>query len=112
MYLKFIVICPFILDGFGAYYGCFKNNDTHLPFHQTSDWSYMTNEMCQCNCLKAGKPYAGTQYFGKCSCGDNLPSNDYSLEERYCNSQCKGNSSQMCGGFERNSIYGTGLENL
>ena len=70
------------------------------------------DEMCQCNCLKAGKPYAGTQYFGKCSCGDNLPSNDYSLEERYCNSQCKGNSSQMCGGFERNSIYGTGLENL
>ena len=68
----------------------------------------MTNEMCQCHCLSEGKALAGTQNFHICYCGDVVPPEQ--KPEAECDMPCKGNSSQICGGYFRNSVYGTGLD--
>ena len=98
-------------DNFGYYHGCYRDKISGLrtlPSNYMKSSSDMTIEMCLCHCFKAGRAFAGVQYHFECFCGDILP--PIQVPEEECNAPCRGNSSQMCGGAERNSVYGTGLD--
>lgn len=48
------------------------------------------------------------QYYAQCFCGDNHNKHGAAVDTQ-CNTPCKGNHQQMCGGTWRLSIYGTGI---
>ncbi len=54
-----------------------------------------------------GTTYAAVQNWDQCFCGDSYGGQGEAPESD-CNQPCKGDSSQMCGGAWRNSVYQTG----
>ena len=66
----------------------------------------MTVESCQTFCSSSNNNYglAGLEYSGECYCGNALQ--QYSaLGYTDCNMPCSGNSSEICGGSSRLSVY-------
>jgi hypothetical protein len=87
--------------------GCYP--DSRVP--DGAEWAdslVMTPAICSMQC-------AGFKYFGLQTCANNpgnicVCGNDYGkhggkASEGDCNQPCKGDTSVMCGGCERNSIY-------
>ncbi|KAJ3579386.1 hypothetical protein NPX13_g1177 [Xylaria arbuscula] len=68
--------------------------------------SEMTNDKCLKSCLDGGFPFAGTEYGGECYCGV-VVGNGTALatDDSTCNMPCNGDSSQICGGPARLSLY-------
>jgi hypothetical protein len=70
-------------------------------------WQAMTNELCQTTCQAAGYTYAGTEYSGECYCANEIlngggPAPD---GDALCNMACYGNSTEICGGQNRLSLF-------
>ncbi|CAG2204414.1 unnamed protein product [Mytilus edulis] len=86
------------------YLGCYKD-DFRRMLDERHDNSLMTLEMCQKICYN--RRYLGLQSFYECFCGDSMgDSNMYQkVNDTECNLACRGNSSQICGGLWRNSVY-------
>jgi len=53
-----------------------------------------------------GQPYAGLDAGGRCSCGLSYDK-DGSANEIFCNDECTGNSTQLCGSNIAMSVYQT-----
>ncbi|MCJ1306581.1 hypothetical protein MMC25_000224 [Agyrium rufum] len=86
------------------YIGCAnETNPRALPL-ATSVSPGMTIETCQSYCLSQNLPLAGLEYADECHCGTALQSNS-TLGFTGCNMPCAGNSSEMCGGSSRLSVY-------
>ncbi|KAK6068607.1 WSC domain-containing protein [Seiridium cupressi] len=66
--------------------------------------SAMTNELCTAACSTAGYSLAGTEYSGECYCGD-VYSNGGAQVSNGCNMVCNGNTSEVCGGSNRLSVW-------
>ena len=87
--------------------GCFKdpNNPYDLDGHLERS-SSNTPQRCVEICSARGFAYAGVQYGQSCLCGNSYgkfgPADN-------CNMKCTGYSSQICGGYNSNSVYGTGV---
>lgn len=64
----------------------------------------VTNELCTAACKSAGYPLAGTEYSGECYCGQ-VFSNGGAPATSGCNMVCNGNSSEICGGPNRLSVW-------
>lgn len=64
----------------------------------------MTNNECAKGCSKMGFSISGTENSGQCFCGNELVGSK-KVESSDCNSPCVGDSSQMCGGSARLSVY-------
>jgi hypothetical protein len=64
----------------------------------------MTVEACQSYCLGKNYPLAGVEYSTECYCGLSLSYNS-SVGRTGCTMACKGNSSEICGGSSRLSVY-------
>uniref|UniRef100_A0A1I8JG41 WSC domain-containing protein n=3 Tax=Macrostomum lignano TaxID=282301 RepID=A0A1I8JG41_9PLAT len=64
----------------------------------------MTQEFCSGFCALGGFPYFGLQYARACYCSWDFGSVG-PAKESDCNITCNGNSSQICGGFWRNSVF-------
>ncbi|KAL4233177.1 hypothetical protein ACF0H5_007861 [Mactra antiquata] len=65
----------------------------------------MTVEMCVEFCIKTkGHTYAGTENGSECYCGNVIPQ-DKLRPDSECNYVCKGDSTQICGGEWRLTIY-------
>ncbi len=86
--------------------GCFKDKGDpsgttgrDLDGLMWSD-SQMTTEKCLQHCQEYN--YAGTQYSFQCFCGNNY--GRYGKASN-CNSPCKGNAKQTCGGTWANNVY-------
>lgn len=71
----------------------------------TNGWwgNPMTNTECAKGCSKNGFSISGAEYGGQCFCGNSLSSKKVASSE--CNSKCAGDSSQLCGGPARLSVY-------
>lgn len=63
----------------------------------------MTLEKCASLC--SSYPYFGTQWSRECFCGDELTEGSAAAPEADCNMPCAGDSSQLCGGGRRLSLY-------
>ena len=87
--------------------GCFKdpNSPYDLDGHLERS-SSNTPQRCVEICSAKGFAYAGVQYGQSCLCGNSYgkfgPADN-------CNMKCTGDSSQICGGYNSNSVYGTGV---
>ncbi|XP_031557248.1 uncharacterized protein LOC116293891 [Actinia tenebrosa] len=89
-----------------GYVGCFADQspDRDLPFALSV--RDLTPTTCRLACKKAQHAYAGLQYGYLCRCGDSY--GKYTrLGEDQCSTACKGDGTQICGGFFRSSIYAT-----
>ncbi|RYP78808.1 hypothetical protein DL770_006817 [Monosporascus sp. CRB-9-2] len=98
------------LNGTWTYQGCFEDN---INGQRTLPWALYfpeTNsaEVCLGRCAEFGYPVAGMEYGEECFCGDpvNLfESGSTQRPESECNIVCSGNSSAICGGGARLSLY-------
>ncbi|KAI0871876.1 WSC domain-containing protein [Hypoxylon argillaceum] len=90
--------------------GCWTDDSSDgkaLFYRQDNlDTSTLTTELCLQSCLSGGFPFAGTEYAGECYCGV-VVGNGTALasDASTCNMPCNGNSSEICGGPARLSLY-------
>jgi hypothetical protein len=88
--------------------GCY----TDQPYSRTLAYTAtitgdLTVEKCLSACSAAGYPYSGVEYGDECHCGSSFdngggPASDGSAG---CSFTCAGNSSEICGGSQRLSLY-------
>lgn len=101
-------------DAIGNYYlGCFEENNENKIFTSfaMSFISINTPEYCSNLCYKNGYAYSGVTYMTECYCG-NQPPDEYmnpKLEDKQCDSKCKGDANQFCGGAWKMGVFSTGL---
>ncbi|KAG8881117.1 hypothetical protein FRB97_000169 [Tulasnella sp. 331] len=62
----------------------------------------MTNALCSATCAAKGYMYAGSEYSNECYCGNSL--GDATLST-WCNGPCAGDSTSICGGTYKLSVY-------
>ena len=97
--------------GTGTYVGCFKDGGEAqgVAGHDLDGevlWpSSLTPELCVGECAERGYAYAGVQWGRACFCGSGYGRFGKSDE---CKTPCWGDSQQICGGFNVNSVYETG----
>jgi pimeloyl-ACP methyl ester carboxylesterase len=91
-------------SGSPTYVGCFTDDANRaLPVELGTGH---TVESCAQASSQAGYAYAGVQYYGYCFAGNAI---GYAqVGDGECNTRCDANSSEMCGGVWRNSIYAAG----
>ena len=88
-----------------GYAGCYTDSSTRaLPVQLSSGGE--TVESCHSKAAAAGYAYAGLQYYGECWAGNALGYTKVADSE--CNTPCRANTAEMCGGSWHNSIYATG----
>ena len=63
----------------------------------------MTVDKCKSLCRDKYYTYAGLEFGNECFCGDDVPIISAPLRE--CHLNCKGDETQICGGFWRLSVY-------
>ncbi|PQE27274.1 GPI anchored protein [Rutstroemia sp. NJR-2017a WRK4] len=70
-------------------------------------WQAMTSELCQSACQAAGYTYAGTEYSGECYCANEIMNGSVPAPDgnALCNMTCYGNSTEICGGPNRLSLF-------
>ncbi|KAF2186183.1 heme peroxidase [Zopfia rhizophila CBS 207.26] len=87
-----------------AYQGCYSDNGPNraLPAATTAN-DAMTTEECAAFCSKF--QYFGLEYSRECYCGNALDASSEIMGATDCNLGCLGNSTQLCGGASRLSLY-------
>ncbi|KAF2878042.1 WSC domain-containing protein [Massariosphaeria phaeospora] len=99
--------CPYAFTPF-KYSGCYTD---YLDFGGLRALKYLSSipgasvsiETCTASCKGAGYRYAGLEYGRECYCGSYFLSDI--AAETSCDLPCTGNSSEICGGLDRLSIY-------
>ena len=84
------------------YFGCF--NDKPRQFNERIAGQNHNKESCEKACGNRNYLMYGLQYFGECRCG-NYMMNQQMLPEGHCNTKCRSNQGQKCGGPYKNSVY-------
>ncbi|XP_071111278.1 integumentary mucin C.1-like [Haliotis cracherodii] len=89
-----------------AYRGCYLDDADRMinDLHVKDD--SMTHEWCLTRCRQGNYLFAGVEYYNHCFCGNSYDNVKYTaVSDRTCNTPCEGNSSQMCGGSYRLSLF-------
>ncbi|KAL1123452.1 hypothetical protein AAG570_002532 [Ranatra chinensis] len=87
-----------------TYRGCYVDNVFRLLNGASMSSTKLAPVLCVYYCHSRSYQYAGLQYREQCFCSDELPQNK-KVGEHECNSPCKGDSSQRCGGSRKLSVY-------
>lgn len=95
------------------YIGCFKDDPLGRALPTKLMNSGATIESCVSTAMtatrgngKTGFAYVGLQYGGECFAGDSVR---YQEDPAGCTMRCTADTSRICGGWWRNSIYATGV---
>ena len=82
--------------------------------YQAPDDPNMTLQSCVATCVGLGYAVAGAEYHRQCFCGNYIGNGGVlATDQATCNTPCDGDSSQMCGGPMRMTIYSNAdLESL
>ena len=93
-------------DSKGGYVGCFKDNIEDRDFIGLFSLSMNkgASELCEDFCN--GYYYFALQNGGECFCGNQFGKHGAAPEDD-CNYTCKSDTTKMCGGALRNSVYRT-----
>ncbi|KAK6513153.1 hypothetical protein TWF506_009318 [Arthrobotrys conoides] len=86
--------------------GCYTDSVESRGLDHTSTDSAMTIQKCLQ--LASGFKYAAVQYHNECFWGNVLKSSSVPAASGDCNAACAGDSSQICGGGNRLSLYTNG----
>lgn len=102
------VNCPSTPVTTARYLGCYVDNSARdLTGHQVR-LTNMTRSACIRLCREEGYRYAGVQWASYCFCGAQYGRYGRAPEDQ-CNTPCGGDSTEICGGTWRNSVFDTGL---
>ncbi|RGP78132.1 hypothetical protein FLONG3_3701, partial [Fusarium longipes] len=88
--------------------GCYTDNSSKgraLTWPMDIDGSKMTPTTCLTACADQGFPLAGLEYGGECYCGNVLANDTVKADVGDCNVPCNGDSTLLCGGASRLSVY-------
>ncbi|KAK6343669.1 hypothetical protein TWF730_011259 [Orbilia blumenaviensis] len=83
--------------------GCYTDSVESRGLDHTTTDAAMTIQKCLQ--FAAGFKYAAVQYHNECFWGNELKSSSVPAASEDCNAPCAGDSSQMCGGGNRLSLY-------
>ncbi|XP_060580600.1 uncharacterized protein LOC132737348 [Ruditapes philippinarum] len=86
------------------YLGCYVDSNSRILSEKNTSDNKMTTELCLAFCKGHGLKYALTQYSSQCFCGNSL-GNVQKAPDSECSYDCKGATSEKCGGFWRGSLY-------
>jgi hypothetical protein len=87
------------------YIGCANDSiDSRALSAASTTLTTMNITICQSYCKAANYPLAGVEYGTQCFCGSALAPG-YTIGQSGCTMACGGNSSQVCGGSSRLSVY-------
>ncbi|VVC31413.1 Hypothetical protein CINCED_3A008702 [Cinara cedri] len=91
--------------------GCFRDGKEIklLPGYKTTLIHSNSQENCLDLCLQSGFVYAGVEYGTECFCGNETPEWSSKLPDTFCDMQCPGNQSQICGGHYTINVFKTGV---
>jgi len=93
-----------------SYQGCYVDGaNGRILNHQQADNQELTQQSCVKACASAGYTIAGMEYSVQCFC-DNAIYNGGVLAavQSDCNDPCSGDSSEICGGGNRLTLYSKG----
>lgn len=86
-----------------SYVGCFSDGAPRVLSAKSISETNMTPALCATFC--AGHAYFGLEFSSECWCGYILPPDTPQAAESTCDMPCSGDSSSICGGSLRLSIY-------
>lgn len=90
-----------------SYLGCFKDSPSSHDLEYLTEIRPLSIRACLTKCKSMRFPYAGLQSSTSCYCG--LHYGKYGqVAHEDCNTPCEADSSEMCGGVSKNSLYNTG----
>jgi hypothetical protein len=90
------------------YIGCSKDQASRILSKKLPDQETVTVNSCIAACSAVNHIYSGLQYGKECWCGDELINPMFYTEgesDGKCNFRCKGESSEVCGGLWKTSVY-------
>ncbi|XP_046548476.1 putative fungistatic metabolite [Haliotis rubra] len=89
-----------------VYLGCYLDDLDRLINDEHIVDDSMTYELCLTHCRQGNYLLAGLEATRHCFCGNSNDDVKYTVQnEGDCNTPCVGNSSQMCGGHFRLSLF-------
>ncbi|KAK6076275.1 glyoxal oxidase precursor [Seiridium cupressi] len=91
-----------------TYWGCWADQSPQTLTNMTYQNSANTIELCTQTCAAGGNTIAGLEFGTQCYCGQSLGYLSQQVVESSCSSACPGNSSEICGGSNRLSIFSNG----
>ncbi len=95
-----------IVDNKALYVGCYSEVPGRaLAGAQLVNATGMTNEMCASYCMSRNYALFGTEYSQECFCASSLASASTFKPQSECSLPCKGDTSQLCGGASRLSLW-------
>ncbi|KAG9238758.1 putative glyoxal oxidase precursor [Amylocarpus encephaloides] len=104
-------VVPEPLPGTWQYQGCYTENGPRtLSGPGTASGTLMTDEYCIAYCDQQGYIYAGTEYSSECFCGNAIGATGAVAPSTDCNMGCSGNSTEVCGGGGRLTLFWNGQD--
>lgn len=87
------------------YVSCYSDNvNGHALTHGVGLSGPATIQLCTSACQNAGYTYAGLEYGGECYCDSQIRNGGAPVTDG-CTMTCNGDSSQLCGGPNRLTVY-------
>ncbi|XP_060580599.1 uncharacterized protein LOC132737347 [Ruditapes philippinarum] len=86
------------------YLGCYVDSRTRILNEQSTKNKQMTTASCIAFCKSHNLKYALTQFSNQCYCGNSLTT-EQKVADSECSRDCKGATSEKCGGVWRGSLY-------
>ncbi|ETN45954.1 uncharacterized protein HMPREF1541_00136 [Cyphellophora europaea CBS 101466] len=98
------------LPGNWTYRGCYIDNaNGRILMNELPDNDALTIENCVQTCASQGMTVVGLEYSKQCFCGSSIiNAGTLANADSDCAMTCSGNSSEVCGGSNRMSIFATG----
>lgn len=88
-----------------AYQGCYTDLTPDRNTRSLPNWgSGQTSADCANRCFSAGYGIAGTEYGTQCFCGNGMTSTT-EVADSECDTACKGDGTDTCGGRSRLSVW-------
>ncbi|GIZ37716.1 hypothetical protein CKM354_000115300 [Cercospora kikuchii] len=89
-----------------SYIGCYSDgNPRVLNGHGYTNTTGMSGAMCTAYCNRLKFVYGATEYSQECYCGNYLANSTSLRNDTECAMACAGNSSEVCGGPDRLTVY-------
>ncbi|KAK6393348.1 hypothetical protein LTR65_002639 [Meristemomyces frigidus] len=92
-----------------TYWGCWSDQSPASLPQMVYDNTSNTIGLCTATCAQAGYAIAGIGYGTRCFCGNYLTYEAQEVIDSSCGTPCAGNSSEICGGGNRLSLFSNGV---
>jgi hypothetical protein len=91
-----------------TYWGCWSDQTPRSLTNLTYQDNNNTIELCTQTCAAGNQSIAGLEFGTQCFCGNSLGYLATEVIDSSCGTSCAGNSSEVCGGSNRLSLFSNG----